>query len=121
MSPAMQVKLLRVLQEGTFVPVGGTRPEEVDVRIIAASNKNLREAVVRREFREDLFYRLHVVALELPALRDRLGDLPMLPDHFLEVAAARTGRPVKKLHPETPPPFSPFHCPANHPDPENQI
>ncbi len=121
MSPAMQVKLLRVLQEGTFVPVGGTRPEEVDLRIIAASNKNLREAVVRREFREDLFYRLHVVALELPALRDRLGDLPMLADHFLEVAAARTGRPVKKLHPEILASFYQWHWPGNVRELENEI
>src|SRR5207253_5980016 len=83
MSPARQVKLLRVLQESTFVPVGATKPERVDVRIIAASNKDLREAVLRHEFREDLFYRLHVVALEVPALRERLEDLPILVDHFL--------------------------------------
>jgi len=121
MSPAMQVKLLRVLQEGTFVPVGGTRPEEVDVRIIAASNKNLREAVVRREFREDLFYRLHVVALDVPALRARLGDLPMLADHFLEVAAARTGKPVKKLHPEILASFYEWHWPGNVRELENEI
>jgi len=100
MSPAMQVKVLRVLQEGTFVPVGGTKPEKVDVRIIAASNKDLREAVQRREFREDLFYRLHVVALEVPPLRERLDDLPVLVDHFLDAWAKRTGKERKKLHPD---------------------
>src|SRR5205807_2461403 len=87
MSAAMQVKLLRVLQEGTFVPVGGTRPEKVDVRIIAASNKDLREMVVRREVREDLFYRLHVVVLEVPGLRGRVDDLAVPVEHFLEAVA----------------------------------
>jgi transcriptional regulator with PAS, ATPase and Fis domain len=121
MSPAMQVKLLRVLQEGTFVPVGGTRPERVDVRIIAASNKDLREAVMRREFREDLFYRLHVVALEVPALRERIDDLPILVDHFLDVNAARTGKPRKKLHPELMAAFYDWHWPGNVRELENEI
>jgi transcriptional regulator with PAS, ATPase and Fis domain len=121
MSPAMQVKLLRVLQEGTFVPVGGTKPEKVDVRIIAASNKDLREAVVRREFREDLFYRLHVVALEVPALRDRLDDLPILVDHFLDANAQRTGKPRKKLHPELMAAFYEWNWPGNVRELENEI
>jgi two-component system response regulator HupR/HoxA len=121
MSPAMQVKLLRVLQEGTFVPVGGTRPEKVDARIIAASNKDLREAVLRREFREDLFYRLHVVALEVPALRERLDDLPVLVEHFLDSWARRTGRPRKKLHPELMAAFYDWHWPGNVRELENEI
>ena len=121
MSPAMQVKLLRVLQEGTFVPVGGTRPERVDVRIIAASNKDLREAVVRREFREDLFYRLHVVALEVPALRERLDDLPMLCDHFLESYGQRNQKPKKKLHPEVMASFYEWNWPGNVRELENEI
>ena len=121
MSPAMQVKLLRVLQEGTFVPVGGTRPEKVDVRIIAASNKDLREAVLKREFREDLFYRLHVVALEVPALRERVDDLPMLVDHFLEAWSRRTGRPAKKLHPDLMAAFYEWSWPGNVRELENEI
>src|SRR5438132_4388900 len=100
MSPAMQVKLLRVLQEGTFVPVGATKPERVEVRIIAATNGDLREMVARRQFREDLFYRLHVVNIEVPPLRQRIDDLPLLTGHFLQQAAQRTGRPAKQLHPD---------------------
>jgi len=121
MSAAMQVKLLRVLQEGTFVPVGGTRPEKVDVRIIAASNKDLREAVLRREFREDLFYRLHVVALEVPALRERLADLPLLVQHFLDAVAQRTAKPHKKLHPELMAAFYEWHWPGNVRELANEI
>jgi len=100
LSPAMQVKLLRLLQEGTFVPVGGIRPERVDVRILAASNRDLRELVARQKFREDLFYRLQVVVIEVPPLRDRLDDLPVLTEHFLHQVSRRTGKPTKRLHPE---------------------
>jgi transcriptional regulator with PAS, ATPase and Fis domain len=121
MSAAMQVKLLRVLQEGTFVPVGGTKPEKVDVRIIAASNKDLREMVMRREFREDLFYRLHVVALEVPALRERLDDLPVLVDHFLDGVSKRTGKARKKLHPELMAAFYDWQWPGNVRELENEI
>jgi len=121
MSPAMQVKLLRVLQEGTFVPVGGTKPEKVDVRIIAASNKDLREAVMKREFREDLFYRLHVVALEVPPLRERLDDLPILVDHFLDSTAQRTSKQRKKLHAELMAAFYEWHWPGNVRELENEI
>jgi len=100
MSPSMQVKLLRVLQEGTFLPVGAEKPEQVDVRIIAATNRDLREMVTRKEFREDLFYRLHVVNVEVPALRERIEDLPLLCEHFLGRIAARSRKPKKRLHPE---------------------
>jgi two-component system response regulator HupR/HoxA len=84
MSPALQVKLLRVLQEGVFTAVGDTEPRKVDVRIIAATNRDLRGMVDRAEFREDLFYRINVINLVIPPLRDRLEDLPMLVDHFLK-------------------------------------
>jgi DNA-binding NtrC family response regulator len=100
MSPSMQVKLLRVLQEGTFLPVGAEKPEQVDVRIIAATNRDLREMVTRKEFREDLFYRLHVVNVEVPALRERIEDLPLLCDHFLGRIASRSRKPKKRLHPD---------------------
>ena len=83
MSPALQVKLLRVLQEGTLTPVGATRPVKVDVRIIAASHKELGKMVERGEFREDLYYRINVLKVVVPPLRDRIEDMPMLVEHFL--------------------------------------
>jgi two-component system response regulator HupR/HoxA len=83
MSAALQVKLLRVLQEGTFMPVGGTKPVHVDVRIIAASHKDLQAMVARREFREDLYYRVNVVKVTVPPLRERVSDIPILAEHFL--------------------------------------
>lgn len=94
MSPALQVKLLRVLQEGTFMPVGGTQTKKVDVRIIAATNKDLSAMVKAGTFREDLYYRLHVVALRTPPLRERGADLQILIDHFMQRLSARDG--VKK-------------------------
>jgi transcriptional regulator with PAS, ATPase and Fis domain len=84
MSPALQVKVLRVLQEGTFFKVGGTKPLQVNVRIVAATNKNLRDLVRAGRFREDLFYRINVVSLIIPPLRERKEDVPVLADHILE-------------------------------------
>ena len=95
----MQVKLLRVLQERNFERVGGTRNVEVDIRLIAASNRDLEEAVEQGSFRRDLFYRLNVVPLHLPALRERREDLPVLAAHFAEKAAAKHGRAVPALDP----------------------
>jgi transcriptional regulator with PAS, ATPase and Fis domain len=83
MSPALQVKLLRVLQEGTFTPVGGTETKEVDVRVIAATHKDLQKMVERGEFREDLYYRINVIKIQIPPLRERMDDLPILVEHFL--------------------------------------
>jgi two-component system, NtrC family, response regulator HupR/HoxA len=83
MSPALQVKLLRVLQEGTLTPVGGTKQLKVDVRVVAASHKDLAAMVTRKEFREDLFYRINVLKISLPPLRDRKSDIPLLVRHFL--------------------------------------
>ncbi|HPH67289.1 MAG TPA: sigma-54 dependent transcriptional regulator [Kofleriaceae bacterium] len=82
MSPALQVKLLRVLQEGTFTPVGGVKPVKVDVRIIAASHKDLAQMVSQRQFREDLFFRVNVLKITVPPLRERVGDIPELARHF---------------------------------------
>jgi len=93
MSPALQVKLLRVLQEGTFIPVGGTKPVKVDVRIIAASHKDLHAMVAQRHFREDLFYRVNVLKITVPPLRERPTDIPILVEHFIKKHhAARMAR-----------------------------
>ncbi|MBS1122808.1 MAG: sigma-54-dependent Fis family transcriptional regulator [Deltaproteobacteria bacterium] len=83
MSAALQVKLLRVLQEGTFTPVGGTKPVRVDVRIIAASHKDLATMVAHKQFREDLFYRVNVLKITVPPLRDRVSDIPRLAAFFI--------------------------------------
>ena len=85
----MQAKLLRVLQDGRFERVGGTEPIQTDCRVIAATNVNLAEAVAAGRFREDLFYRLNVFSIELPPLRERLEDIPLLVNHFLEKLAER--------------------------------
>jgi two-component system, NtrC family, response regulator HupR/HoxA len=84
MSAALQVKLLRVLQEGTFTPVGGTKPVKVDVRIIAASHKDLHTMVQHKQFREDLFYRVNVLKITVPPLRERVADIPRLAMHFVQ-------------------------------------
>jgi DNA-binding NtrC family response regulator len=86
MSPNLQVKLLRVLQDGTFEPVGSSKTLAVDVRVVAATNQNLEEAIRERRFREDLFYRLNVIPIEVPPLRERRDDIPLLAQHFLDVA-----------------------------------
>jgi two-component system response regulator HupR/HoxA len=95
MSPALQVKLLRVLQESTFTPVGGTKPIKVDVRIIAASHKDLQAMVARREFREDLFYRVNVLKIVVPPLRERVADIPVLAEFFLRKHWKRPGAPPR--------------------------
>jgi DNA-binding NtrC family response regulator len=93
-SPALQVKLLRFLQEHEFERVGGTQTVKVDVRIIAATNRNLAEEVRLGRFREDLYYRLNVVAIEMPSLRERRSDIPLLAEHFLRRYAAENEKPL---------------------------
>ena len=96
-SPAMQVRLLRVLQEGTFERVGGESTHSVDVRVISATNKNLEEEIEEGRFREDLFYRLSVVPLWIPALRDRRNDIPLLVEHILHDIQKSSDKPAVKI------------------------
>ncbi|PYS85097.1 MAG: sigma-54-dependent Fis family transcriptional regulator [Acidobacteria bacterium] len=97
MPPVTQVKLLRFLEEGRFRRVGSTRDQSADVRVIAATNKDLRQEVARGRFRADLFYRLYVVSLHIPALRERPEDIPELIDHFLGIYRKRLKRPALDL------------------------
>jgi len=100
MSLTMQVKLLRVLQEREFTRVGGEKTIQVDVRVIAATNKDLPELIGKGEFREDLFYRLNVVDMEIPYLRQRREDIPLLAQHFLQSFAARNHKQIKGFTPQ---------------------
>ncbi|HEY6460610.1 MAG TPA: sigma 54-interacting transcriptional regulator, partial [Polyangiaceae bacterium] len=95
-----QVALLRVLQERTFERVGGTTPIRANVRVICATHRDLRSMVERGEFREDLYYRLRGITLEVPALRTRMGDLPRISDHLLGRIASERGEPTKELSPD---------------------
>jgi two-component system response regulator HydG len=97
LSPALQAKLLRVLQQSEFIPVGSTTTRQVNVRFIAATNKDLEKEVAQGRFREDLYYRLNVITLQLPPLRDRLEDIEPLTRHFLAKVAGKFNQPVKAL------------------------
>ncbi len=97
LSLSIQVKLLRVIQERTFKPVGGTHDVTVDIRLVSATNKNLEEEVIEGRFREDLFYRLNVIELRVPPLRERREDLKLLAQHFLDKYATEMGKKITKL------------------------
>ena len=97
MSPAMQVKLLRAIQEKEALPIGGTKPVKVDVRFIAASNRNMKDWVAEGRFRQDLYYRLNVVNLHIPPLSARREDIPLLAQHFLSRAAPVMGKSVNAI------------------------
>jgi len=98
--PEVQEKLLRVMQEKEFLPLGSTRNVRVDVRIVAATNVDLLDLVHEGRFREDLYYRLNVITVPLPPLRDRRGDVPLLAEHFVRLYAAENGKPIERVTPE---------------------
>ena len=121
MTPATQTKILRVLQSGTFERVGGNSPIQVDVRVIAATNKPLEAAVAAKQFREDLFYRLNVVRIHLPPLRDRRDDIPLLVNYFLEKIAREQGRKPKSIASSAIKLLEKYHWPGNVRELENSI
>ncbi|MBN2574032.1 MAG: sigma-54-dependent Fis family transcriptional regulator [Deltaproteobacteria bacterium] len=118
---AMQVKLLRVLQERKVKPVGGISEREVDVRIVAATNRDLEAEVEKATFRQDLFYRLNVIQIRLPPLRERREDLPLLVEHFVRKFSAEHGRPVVGAAPEVMSALMAYHFPGNVRELENMI
>lgn len=111
--PPIQVKLLRVLQDREFERLGGTRTLKVDVRLIAATNRDLRAALEEGTFREDLYYRLNVVAIDVPPLRERREDIPALADFFLKKFARESGKPVQGLTPQAVRLLMDYHWPGN--------
>lgn len=121
MSPALQVKILRVLQEGTFFKVGGTRPIKVDVRIVAATNKNLGLLVEQKKFREDLYYRVNVVNLPIPPLRERKEDIDALTDHILAKVALKNREAKKEVSAEVLEIFKRYDWPGNVRELENEL
>ena len=120
-SPSLQVKLLRFLQEHEFERVGGTQTLHVDVRVIAATNRNLREEVARGRFREDLFYRLNVVNIETPPLRERRSDVPAIAKFFLDRFAKDNGKPIETISPQALELLVAYDWPGNVRELENAI
>jgi len=121
LSHDLQVKLLRVLQERRFERVGGAEPVEVDIRIVAATNRDLQKAVADGSFREDLFYRLNVVSIQLPPLRERREDIPFLAAHFLDKFSRENGREFKGFSPSAMDYLSAYEWPGNVRQLENVI
>ncbi len=111
--PALQPKLLRLLQEQEFERLGSTRTHQVDVRLVAATNRNLMDMVNRGEFRSDLYYRLNVFPVLLPPLRDRREDIPALVIHFVEIFGRRMGREIEHIPPQTMSALSSYQWPGN--------
>jgi two-component system nitrogen regulation response regulator GlnG len=121
MAPATQTKILRVLQDRTFERVGGNETVHADVRIIAATNQPLEKAVADRRFREDLFYRLNVVRIQMPALRNRREDIPLLAGYFLNKIARQQQAAAKSISPEALAALTQYHWPGNVRELENVI
>jgi transcriptional regulator with PAS, ATPase and Fis domain len=113
MSMELQVKILRMIQEGEIEKIGATTPQKVNVRIIAATHRNLQAMIEDGTFREDLYYRLAVIPLTLPPLRDRASDIPELVEHFFLKARQKVGRPDLTLPPALIPYFQRYSWPGN--------
>ena len=120
-SPALQVRLLRVLQDKTYEPLGSTKSLKTDVRIVAATNKSLQSLVEEGKFRQDLFYRINVVKLVLPPLRDRREDIPLLVEHFIRKFSRLSGKEIQGLSPEAFPMLMSHDFPGNVRELENII
>ncbi len=120
-SLSMQVKLLRVLQEGTYLPVGANSPKRTDVRIIAATNRDIKKMMETGEFREDLYYRINVINVNLPPLRDRKEDVPILMDHFMKKRCDEAGLPMKTYSKKCLEKMLDYHWPGNVRELENEI
>jgi two-component system, NtrC family, response regulator HydG len=121
LSPVTQPKILRVLQEGEFERLGGTRTMRVDVRIVAATNQDLAQMVRDKRFREDLFYRLNVITINVPPLRDRREDIPVLAHHFVRVYAAKNNRKLEGLADEAVRQLEAYSWPGNVRELENVV
>jgi two-component system NtrC family response regulator len=121
MSPALQSKLLRVLQEREFEPLGSERSDKVDLRVIAATNRDLRQMVADAKFQEDLFYRLNVIPIEIPPLRERREDIPALVEHFIQKHAQRVGRRFERLEESVMAGLQQYDWPGNVRELENTI
>ncbi|HEY1490571.1 MAG TPA: sigma-54 dependent transcriptional regulator [Verrucomicrobiae bacterium] len=121
MTPATQTKILRVLQSGTFERVGGNQPIQADVRVIAATNKPLEAAVAAKQFREDLFYRLNVVRIHIPPLRDRRDDIPLLVNYFLKKISREQQQPPKSIATSVIKTLEKYHWPGNVRELENAV
>ena len=120
-TPSTQVKLLRVLQHREVIPVGATEPIAIDARLIAATNRNLEDEITRGSFRRDLFYRLNVIAIEIPPLRDRREDIPLLAESFLKVIASKRNEAKKELSAEAIQNMQEYSWPGNVRELENAI
>jgi len=118
---SLQVKLLRVLQEQEFKPVGSERTQKVDVRVIAATNKDLKKEVEEGRFREDLFYRIQVIPLNLPPLRERKEDIPLLAEHFLKICSKKLSKKIEGITPEALQKMMLYDWPGNVRELENKI
>src|SRR5262245_12036327 len=112
-SPGLQVKLLRVLQEFEFEPVGSTKTQRVDTRVILATNEDLTQAVQEGRFRQDLYYRVNVINIELPPLRDRLADIPLLAEHFLQRTCEEAGKSSVRFGADAVAALTHYHWPGN--------
>jgi transcriptional regulator with PAS, ATPase and Fis domain len=121
MSPALQSKLLRVLQEREFEPLGAERTQRVDVRVIAATNRDLKQMVSEARFQEDLYYRLNVIPIQIPPLRERREDVAVLIDHFFDKHKQRTGKTIERLDDDVVQALMKYDWPGNVRELENTI